>query len=261
MAGVSEERLVGIAAALEKASAHPLARAVVAAASERGISVPPVDAFTSRTGRGVVGRVGSSDALVGNVRLFEEEGVDYSEAGEEIARFASEGKTPLLVGADGRLLGVLAVADREKASAKAAVARLKRQGLRVAMLTGDREDSARAVASRLGIEEVFARVLPADKAARIAELQSRGATVAMVGDGVNDAPALAQADVGIAIGAGSDIAVEASDVTLVGENLENVATAIGLSRATLADDSPEPPVCLPLQRPRASRSPRERSIR
>jgi Cu+-exporting ATPase len=234
MAGVTEERLLGIAAALEGASAHPLARAVVAAASEKGIAVPPVEEFTSRTGRGVVGRVASRPALVGSARLFEEEGVDDSPAKDEIARFAAEGKTPLLVGAEGRLLGVLAVADREKPSAAAAVARLRRQGLRVAMLTGDREDAARALAGRLGIDEVLARVLPADKAARIAQLQEHGEIVAMVGDGINDAPALAQADVGIAIGAGSDIAVEASDVTLVGENLENVATAIALSRATLA---------------------------
>jgi P-type Cu+ transporter len=234
VAGVSEERLLGTAAALELASAHPLARAVVTAARERGIVLPPVDAFTSKTGLGVVGRVSSRPALVGSLRLLEEEGVDASAVAEEAERFAAEGKTTLFVAAEGRLLGVLAVADPEKPTAAAAVARLRRQGLRVAMLTGDRANAARAVARRVGIEEVFAQVLPADKASKVAELQGRGEVVAMVGDGVNDAPALAQADVGIAIGTGSDVAIEASDVTLVGENLDNVPTAIALSRATLA---------------------------
>jgi P-type Cu+ transporter len=234
LAGVSEERLLGIAAALEGASAHPLARAVVDAARERGMTPPAVEAFASRTGLGVVGRIGGAPAAVGNARLLEEEGVDASPVRDELARFAAEGKTPLLVASEGRLLGVLAVADREKASAAAAVARLRAQGLRVAMLTGDREDTARADAARLRIEEVFAGVLAADKASRVVALQNRGETVAMVGDGVNDAPALARADVGIAIGAGSDVAIEASDVTLVGESLENVPTAFALSRATLA---------------------------
>jgi len=234
VAGVSEARLLGIAAALELASAHPLARAVVAAARERGIELPPVDAFTSKTGLGVVGRVSSQRALVGSPRLLADEGVDASALAEEAERFAAEGKTTLFVAAEGRLLGALAVADPVKPSAATAVARLRRQGLRVAMLTGDRGGTARAVAGRVGIEEVYAQILPADKASRVAELQKKGEVVAMVGDGVNDAPALAQADVGIAIGTGSDVAIEASDVTLVGENLDNVPTAIGLSRATLA---------------------------
>jgi Cu+-exporting ATPase len=235
LAGVSEERLLGTAAALELASAHPLARAVVDAANERGVVPPPVDAFASRTGLGVVGRVSGESAAVGSVQLLADEGIDSSAVADELDRFAAEGKTPLLVAAGGRLLGVLAVADREKPSAAAAIARLRAQGLEVAMLTGDREDTARAVAGRLGIEEadVFARVLAAEKADRVAALQARGEVVAMVGDGVNDAPALARADVGIAIGAGSDIAIEASDVTLVGESLENVPMAIALSRATL----------------------------
>jgi Cu+-exporting ATPase len=234
LAGVAEERLLGTAAALELASAHPLARAIVDAARERGIAPPKVEAFASRTGLGVVGRIGGAPSVVGNARLLEEEGIDASAVREELVRFAAEGKTPLLVAADGRLLGVLAVADREKPSAAPAIARLRAQGLEVAMLTGDREDTARAVAGRLGIDEVFAGVLAADKESHVAALQNRGERVAMVGDGVNDAPALARADVGIAIGAGSDIAVEASDVTLVGESLDNVPAAIALSRATLA---------------------------
>jgi Cu+-exporting ATPase len=138
------------------------------------------------------------------------------------------------VAADGKLLGLLAVADREKPSSRPAVARLEALGLKVAMLTGDREDTACAVAARVGIAEVFSQVLATEKAAKVRELQERGERVAMVGDGVNDAPALAQADLGVAIGAGADVAIEASDVTLVGGSLESVAEAIALSRATMA---------------------------
>ena len=234
VSGLGDEELLGLAAALEKKSAHPLARAVVAMAEERGIALPVVATFESKTGMGVVGFVGKRRVVVGNARLFEKEKIDLSSVAEEIARFVSEGKTPLFVAADGKLLGLLAVADREKADAAAAVARLRAHGLKVAMLTGDREETARAVGGRLGIGEVIAQVLPADKAARVRELQDRGETVAMVGDGVNDAPALAQADVGIAIGAGADVAIEASDVTLVGGRLDGVPEAIDLSRATLS---------------------------
>ena len=234
VAGLGDGELLGLAAALERKSAHPLAEAVVSAAGDRGLDLPKVDNFESRTGLGVAGRVGTRRVLVGSVRLFEAEKIDLSPVADEIARFAAEGKTPLLVAADRKLLGLLAVADREKPDAAAAVARLRARGLKVAMLTGDREETARAVAARVGIDEVHSQVLPADKAARVRELQERGETVAMVGDGVNDAPALAQADVGIAIGAGADVAIEASDVTLVGGSLRGVPTAIDLSLATLS---------------------------
>ena len=234
IAGVSDEELLGLAAGLEEASAHPLARAVVEAAREKGIPPSPVHDFASRTGMGVTGRIGGRPVAVGNEAFLEERGIPVSPVREELDRFAQEGKTPLLVAADGRLLGVLAVSDREKATSAAAVARLRRMGLRVVMLTGDREETARAIASRVGIDEVFARVLAPDKAARVHELQERGEAVAMVGDGVNDAPALAQADLGIAVGAGADVAIEASDVTLVGGSLGGVADAIALSRATLS---------------------------
>ena len=233
VAGVGDEELLGLAAALEKKSAHPLAQAVVAAAGERGHGLPKVDNFDSRTGLGVAGRVGTRRVFVGSARFMDLQRIDLSVVADEIARFASEGKTPLFVAADGKLLGLLAVADREKPDAAAAIARLKARGLKVAMLTGDREETARAVAARVGVDEVHAEVLPADKAARVRELQQRGETVAMVGDGVNDAPALAQADVGIAIGAGADVAIEASDITLVGGRLEGVADAIELSHATI----------------------------
>jgi P-type Cu+ transporter len=234
VAGMGDEELLGLAAALEKKSAHPLAEAVVAAAGERGRDLPKVDNFDSRTGLGVSGRVGTRRVLVGSARFMESQKIDLSPVSDEIVRFAAEGKTPLFVSADGKLLGLLAVADREKPDAAAAVARLNARGLKVAMLTGDREETAKAVAARVGIDEVHAQVLPADKAARVRDLQQRGETVAMVGDGVNDAPALAQADVGIAIGAGADVAIEASDVTLVGGSLLAVPEAIDLSRATLS---------------------------
>jgi P-type Cu+ transporter len=234
VAGVPDEELLGFAAALEAGSAHPLARAVVAAARAKGIDPLRADGFVSRTGFGITGTVRGRKVLVGNARLFEEEGVDLSTVRDDLSRFASEGKTPLLVGADGRLLGVLAVADSNKPTSAAAVRRLRGEGLRVAMVTGDREDTARAVAARVGIEEVHAGVLPPEKAALVESLRQRGEVVAMVGDGVNDAPALARADVGIAIGAGADVAIEASDVTLLGRDLAAVPDAIALSRATLA---------------------------
>ena len=233
LSGTSEEELLGIAAALEESSAHPLARALVSAAREKGIAIPAVEGFESRTGLGVVGKVGGRGSAIGNARLMESLGVDPEPLREEAASLAAEGRTPLLVSSGGRLLGLLAVADSEKPDSAAAVGRLRAMGLRVAMLTGDRGDTAKAVAKRVGIDEVLSEVMAADKAGRVRELQGRGEIVAMVGDGVNDAPALAQADVGIAIGAGADVAVEASDVTLVGGRLDGVAEAIALSRATL----------------------------
>jgi len=234
LSGATDADLLGLAAALEKGSGHPLAEALVAAAREKGIPLADVRTFESKTGRGVVGTISGRHVAVGNSRLFEEEGLDFSAVAEEIQKFASEGKTPLLVAADARTIGLLVVADREKASAQRAIERLKTQGLKVAMLTGDRGNTARTVAARVGIEEVFAEVLPADKASKVKELQNRGELVAMVGDGVNDAPALAQADVGIAIGAGADVAIEAADITLVSGSLESAADAIALSRATLS---------------------------
>jgi Cu+-exporting ATPase len=234
VAGVPDEELLGLAAALEAGSAHPLARAVVAAARAKGIEPPPVEGFASRTGFGVTGTVHGRRVVVGNARLLDEEHVDVAPVREDLARFASDGKTPLLVAADGRLLGVLAVADPDKPTSAPAVRRLRESGLRVAMVTGDREDTARAVAARVEIDEIHAGILPPEKAGLVESLQARGEVVAMVGDGVNDAPALAQADVGIAIGAGADVAIEASDVTLLGRDLTAVPDAIALSRATLS---------------------------
>ena len=232
--GADDAQVLGLAAALEQASEHPFARALVAAAREKNLPLPSVTDFRARPGLGVEGTVAGHQVIVGSLRLFEQNGLDVAAVRDEVDRFSAAGKTALLVAVDGKTVGGLAVADPEKPNSGEAVRRLRAMGLKVAMITGDRAATARAVAARVGIEEVFAQVLPADKAAKVKELQNRGEIVAMVGDGINDAPALAQADVGIAIGAGSDIAVEASDITLLGGNLELVADAIGLSRATVS---------------------------
>jgi P-type Cu+ transporter len=232
--GTTAETLLQIAAALEARSAHPVAAAVVSAAAERHVPLVEAESFESQPGQGVEGVVGGRRAAVGNAALLRARKVDSAALDEAADRLSGEGKTPLFVAVDGRAIGLLAVADLEKPSSTGAIAALKARGLRVAMLTGDREKTARAVAERVGVEEVFAEVLPADKALSVRELQNRGEVVAMVGDGVNDAPALAQADVGIAIGAGADVAIEAADVTLVGGSLDSVVDAIELSRATLA---------------------------
>jgi Cu+-exporting ATPase len=234
LGGVTDEELLGLAAALEKGSAHPLAAALTAAASERGITLPAVSEFESVAGRGVVGRVGRRRVVVGSPQFFAHEDLDASAVAGEAEGYSREGKTVLLVAANGRLLGLLAVADRPKVGSRQAVERLLARGLTVAMVTGDRETTARAVASQVGITQVFAGVLPTDKASKVRELAARGHVVAMVGDGINDAPALSAADVGIAIGAGADVAKEAADVTLVGGDLGSVADAIALSRSTLS---------------------------
>jgi P-type Cu+ transporter len=232
--GADDAQVLGLAAALEQASEHPFARALVAAAREKNLPLPTVADFRALPGLGVEGTVGGRRVIVGSLRLFEQRELDVSAVREEVDQFSAAGKTALLVAVDGNTVGVLAVADPEKPNSAEAVKRLRAMGLKVAMITGDRAATARAVAARVGIEEVFAQVLPADKAAKVKELQNRGEVVAMVGDGINDAPALAQADVGIAIGAGSDIAIEASDMTLLGGNLELVADAISLSRTTVS---------------------------
>ena len=232
--GASDGDLLGLAAALEKISPHPLAGALGASAARHGLELPAVQEFSSKPGLGVVGRVAGQRVLVGNARLFAQESIDISAVCEESERFAREGKTVLYVAAEQRLLGLLAVTDRLKPGSRRAVERMRARGLAVAMVTGDREAPARVVAAEAGITDVFAGVLPADRASKVRALQASGQFVAMVGDGVNDAPALAAADVGIAIGAGSDVAKEAADVTLVGGSLESVADALALSRATVA---------------------------
>ncbi|MEV7282282.1 heavy metal translocating P-type ATPase [Streptomyces sp. NPDC093111] len=230
--GTSDERVLAAAAAVDRRSQHPLAEAIVGAAEARGLVPSPAGGFDSVPGHGVTAVVDGVTVLVGNLRLMRRERVDASALTGTATALAASGKTAVYVAADGKALGLIAVADPVRGTAPAAVARLREQGLRTVMLTGDQRGTADAVAQATGIGTVIAEVLPEDKAANITALQSGGARVAMVGDGVNDAPALAQADVGIAIGAGTDVAVETADVVLVHDDPADVAYAVTVARAT-----------------------------
>ncbi|HEX9944221.1 MAG TPA: heavy metal translocating P-type ATPase [Thermoanaerobaculia bacterium] len=225
--------LLRLVASLEASSEHPLADAIVRHARERGLDLTPAEGFQSITGQGAVGVVGGSFVAVGNEKLMADYAVDPAPLRADAERLSGEGKTPVYAAIDGALAGVLAVADPIKPSSGEAVARLKRMGLEVVLLTGDNRRTAEAVARQAGIDRVVAEVLPEGKVAEIRRLQEEGKVVAMVGDGINDAPALAQADLGIAIGTGTDIAVEASDVTLMRGDPRSVAAAIALSRRTM----------------------------
>lgn len=227
-----DEMLVVVAAA-ERDSEHPLAAAVVAGALERGLVVPAASEFESVTGQGVRARVGAAVVLVGNHRLLEGAGVDDSGLIGDLERLAADGKTPMLVAINGQAAGVIAVSDPIKVGSIAAVADLTRRGIAVVMMTGDNRSTAAAIARQVGISRVVAEVLPEHKAREVKRLQSEGRVVGMVGDGINDAPALAQADVGSAIGTGTDVAIESSDITLISGNLSGLVTAVDLSRATM----------------------------
>jgi Cu+-exporting ATPase len=228
-----EGELLRLVASVEAMSEHPLADAVVGYARERGIALDTADGFRSVTGRGVVGVVGGRAVSVGNALLMGDDGVDASPLRGEAERLAEQGRTPMYAAVDGVLAGLIAVADPVRETSRAAIRRLHAMGLEVVMLTGDNARTAHAVAREAGIRTVVAEVLPEGKVAEVRRLQAAGKVVAMVGDGINDAPALAQADVGIAIGTGADIAMEAADVTLMRGDLHGVATAITLSRKTM----------------------------
>jgi len=231
--GFDESDLLRLAAGAERGSEHPLGEAVVAAARERGLTLSDASDFAALPGRGVKATVDGRTVLAGNLKLMEENGLGLDSLRPESERLATEGKTPMYVAINGRLAGIVAVADTVKPGAAEAVARLKAMGIEVAMITGDNRQTAEAVARQVGVDRVLAEVLPQDKAERVRILQAEGKVVAMVGDGINDAPALAQADVGIAIGTGTDVAIEASDITLIRGDLDGVATAISLSRRTM----------------------------
>ncbi|HEV3283119.1 MAG TPA: heavy metal translocating P-type ATPase, partial [Solirubrobacteraceae bacterium] len=231
--GVNEHELLRLVAAAEGDSEHPLAQAIVNAAHERGLQAPPVEDFQAVPGRGATATVEGHRLAVGNAALLEREQVSLNGLTARAAELAGQGRTTVEVALDGRAAGVIAIADSPRDSAKEAVAALRELGVRAVMLTGDSKATAERVAAAVGIDEVIAEVLPRDKAARVRELQSQGHTVAMVGDGVNDAPALAQADVGIAIGAGTDVAIETADVVLMRSDPLDVATAIQISRGTV----------------------------
>ncbi|MCI0816627.1 MAG: heavy metal translocating P-type ATPase, partial [Chloroflexi bacterium] len=233
-AGVSGDEILVLAASVEQRSEHPLGWALVEAAKERGLALRPVDAFQAAPGLGVRGSVGDASVTVGSLGLVRQAGIELSSDMEAGAReLAAQGKTPMFVLRDGVLIGMLAVADAVRPESAEAVARLRAMGVDVVMLTGDSRPTAEAIAAQLGITRVLAEVLPAQKAAEIERLQAEGKRVAMVGDGVNDAPALVQADVGIAIGTGTDVALEAADVALMRADVRGVAAAIRLSRATI----------------------------
>jgi Cu+-exporting ATPase len=233
MQGFEESEVLAQAAALERASEHPLAAAIVAAARERNIHVPEVANFESVTGQGVKGRVHDHTVAIGNDKLLREAGVDHAAHDAAATLLRADGATTMFVAVDGRAAGVIAVADPIKASTRDALDALREAGVRIVMLTGDNRIAAEAVARKLGIDAVEAEVLPQDKHDIVKRLRGEGRVVAMAGDGVNDAPALAAADVGIAMGSGTDVAMESAGVTLVKGNLQGIARARLLSRATM----------------------------
>ncbi|WP_238154467.1 heavy metal translocating P-type ATPase [Ornithinimicrobium sufpigmenti] len=229
----SAQDLLTLVAAVEASSEHPLASAIVTGASQRGLNIPEATAFDSITGQGVRGLVAGREVLVGNDRLLSIAGIDAAALHADLRRLAQEGKTPMLVAVDGQAAGVIGVADTVKDGSVDAIAALQKRGLEVVMMTGDNRDTAAAIARTVGITRVLAEVMPEHKAAEVRRLQSEGKVVGMVGDGINDAPALAQADVGSAIGTGTDVAIESSDITLISGSLPGVVTAVDLSKATM----------------------------
>ncbi|MEO3427350.1 heavy metal translocating P-type ATPase [Pelagibius sp. CAU 1746] len=234
-AGVGEDELLRLAASLERGSEHPLAEAIVAGASERGVALAKAEDFNAITGKGVTGRVEGRGVALGNAALLAELGLESSHAAEEAGARRDQGETVMFVVVDGKVAGLVSVADPVKETTPEALKALHQEGLRIVMVTGDNERTAKAVAGRLGIDEIRADVLPEDKARIVKELQAEGAKVAMAGDGVNDAPALAQADVGIAMGTGADVAIESAGFTLVKGDLNGIVRARRLAEATMGN--------------------------
>jgi Cu+-exporting ATPase len=233
-AGVSEQTLLGFAAGVEKNSQHPLAQAVVRKAKSTGVMTEEADHFDTFGGKGVIATVLGETVVVGNRLLMQEKGVVIPEETEaRITSFEQDGKTVILIAAGNQMAGVIAIADTLKETSKDAVRQLKSMGIQVVMITGDNKRTADAIARQIGIERVMAQVLPQDKAAAVKALQEKGEIVAFVGDGINDAPALAQADVGIAIGSGTDVAIESGDVVLIRDDLLDSVAAIQLSKKVM----------------------------
>jgi Cu+-exporting ATPase len=230
---IDEDSLLAWTAGLEKGSEHPLGEAIVRGAEERGLTLSEARDFAAIPGHGVSGNVASHELLLGNAKLLRDRGIDADALAADWERLAGDGKTPMYVAVDGAAAGLVAVADTIKDDSGAAINALQNLGLEVVMITGDNERTAAAIARQVGVDRVLADVLPQDKAHEIQKLQLEGKVVAMVGDGINDAPALAQADVGMAIGTGTDVAIEASDITLIKGSLVSVVTAMEISRATM----------------------------
>ena len=231
--GVDERELLRLAASLERVSEHPLADAIVTEAQARDIALDEVSGFESVTGKGVRGKIGGHDVLIGTEALLREHGVSLSALSPQRSAFSAASRTVVLIATDGRPAGLLAIADPIKETSRAAVTELRKLGLDLVLLTGDNEQTGQAIANEVGIRRVVANVLPDGKVAEVKRLQAEGHVVAMAGDGINDAPALAQADIGIAMGTGTDIAMDAGDVTLMRGDLTGVADAIRLSRRTM----------------------------
>ena len=227
-----EEKLLTLAAGGETGSEHPLGQAIVAAAQERKLKIAQAKDFTAIPGQGIEAVIEEQKIVMGNRKLMARHELEVKQIEEQVQQLEKEGKTVMFVAVEGQLAGIIAVADTVKADSKAAISSLKELGLITAMLTGDNERTANAIAEQVGITRVLAQVLPDQKEAEVRRLQDEGLVVAMVGDGINDAPALAQANVGIAIGTGTDIAIETSDITLIRGNLTSVVTAIDLAKAT-----------------------------
>lgn len=232
--GMDENEILAFAATAEKSSEHPLGEAIIKGADDRKVSLFETESFGSVTGRGIYARINGRDLLLGNLRLMEEKGIKIEDTvNEDLIRLSTEGKTPMIVAIDMEIKGIVAVADTIKENSKKAVEKFHAMGIRVLMVTGDNARTAKAIGDMVGVDEVLAEVLPEDKANKVKEIQARGQKVAMVGDGINDAPALAQADVGIAIGNGTDVAIESADIVLMRSDILDVPVAIDLSRRTI----------------------------
>jgi Cu+-exporting ATPase len=228
-----ERELLRLAASVERTSEHPLAAAIVEGAKTRGIALSDPQDFQAVPGHGVIATVDGHRVVLGNLKMMQKEGVDLGGLEEQAKRLADEGKTPMYAAVDGKAAGLVAVADTVKEDSAEAIQALKALGLEVVMITGDNQRTAQAIARQVGMDRVMAEVLPEDKAHQVHLLQAEGKKVGMVGDGINDAPALAQADVGFAIGTGTDVAIEASDITLIKGSLKGVALAVEISKATM----------------------------
>ena len=230
---ISENELLSIAASSEKGSEHPLGEAIVKGAEERNIKFKEISNFKAIPGHGIQVEIEGKTILLGNKKLMSENSIEVGELGVKSDKLANEGKTPMYIAINNKLEGIIAVADTVKPSSKEAIENLHKMGIKVAMITGDNKKTAHAIAKQVGIDIVLAEVLPEDKANEVKKLQEKGNKVAMVGDGINDAPALAQADIGIAIGTGTDVAIESANIVLMKGDLRDVATAIKLSKATI----------------------------